>query len=664
MRVSYYRVGLAVLLILLVATILLWSDRHSRKNQVESPQSSRQFSLALLLHSSSPVVDEAKQGVLDGLAAAGFRDGETLAITSYNPEGDLATANLMAQKIVGSGYDLSISLSTLMLQVLANANQQGHIKHVFGSVTSPVSAGVGIKSLDSLDKPAYLTGIATPQPVADIFKMAKQINPSLKVVGVVWNPAEVNSEICTRMAREISSQLGITLLEAPIEQSKDVREAAVSLVARGAQAFWAGGDLTVNNAIESLITVAQSAHIPVFSNITSHAKRGGLFDLGANYHDVGFEAGRIAGEILSGADSAQIPVRNFVPRRIVVNLQTMTRLPAVWQIDDQIKSQAAEVIDIHGVSQVVASSMTTTAQAPSHHIWKLKRVMYIETPPAEDALRGFNDGFRDAGLVKDRDYQLVENSAQGDMALLPTLIDAANSDGTELLITLSTPTLQTAINKIKKIPLIFTLVSNPFIAGAGTDDNQHKPNVTGVYTLGPYAEMAALVARHFPHWHKVGTLFAPAEDNSVFSKQVFTAQMQAQGISVVALPVNSASEINDAALALASQQIDAIIQIPDNQSASGFMAIAQAAFRSRVPLLCFAEAGIKQGAALAYTLDYYQAGYDAALKTVAVMRGQSPADIPFNRPSKMHLIVNQENARLQGFSISDALLKQADRHYQ
>ena len=663
MKASYSRLSLAIVLIMSIAAILLWSDRHSRRGQQDTQTATLGPTVALLMHSSSPLLEEIRQGVIDGLAAAGYKSGESLSLQIYNPEGDMPTASLMAQKMVGGRLDLGITISTLMLQTLANANQQGHLRHVFGGVTAPQLAGVGIQSLETTDKPAHLTGIATPQPVAEIFRLARQINPQLKNVGVLWNPSEMNSEVCTRMARDAAHELGINLIEAPVEQTKDVREVALSLVSRGVDAFWAGGDLTVNNAIDSLIAVAQNAHIPVFSNITGHARLGGLFDLGANYHEVGMEIGRLSAEVLHGSDTATMPVHAFVPRKIIINLKTAHNLPPAWQFSPEITAQASEIIGTDGQPQISTPAAAPVTTPPPHRPWKLKRVVYVESPPAEEALHGMEDGFRAAGLEAGRDYQLSESSAQGDMAVLSALIDSVRHDGSELLITLSTPTLQAAVNKIKNIPLVFTLVSNPFIAGAGQDETHHLDNLTGVYTVGPYQQMAALVAEHFPNWHKVGTLFSPAEDNSVYSKELFTEKMRERGIEVIALPINAPGEISDAALALASKNIDAMIQIPDNQSSAGFAAIGQAAIRARKPLFSFAEAGVRQGAALAYTLDYYQSGYDAAFKVAAVMHGQSPASIPFSRPSKFQLLVNEGNARLQGFSLPAVLIQKAEKRY-
>jgi putative tryptophan/tyrosine transport system substrate-binding protein len=276
-------------------------------------------------------------------------------------------------------------------------------------------------------------------------------------------------------------------------------------------------------------------------------------------------------------------------------------------------------------------------------------------------MRGIEAGLKAAGLQPGRDFVLSDASAQGDMSVLSGLADAAGSDGTELLMTLSTPTLQTVMHKVKKLPIVFTFVANPFIAGAGKDDTHHLPNVTGVYTLAPFEEMVLLLRKYFPGIHRVGTLFTPGEDNSVHNKELFEKVAVRHGLSVSTLPVNSPSELPNAALAMANQPIDAWVQTLDNQMISGFTAIAQAATRARKPLFTFTESGVEQGAAVAYSMDHYQAGFDAALKAAEVMRGKSPGNIPFSRPTNVSLVVSEEHARALKLELPEELVSKADK---
>jgi ABC-type uncharacterized transport system substrate-binding protein len=409
-----------------------------------------------------------------------------------------------------------------------------------------------------------------------------------------------------------------------------------------------------------LIGVATRAGIPVFSNITGHTARGALLDLGASYFEVGSEAGRIAGDILAGNDAAQMPVRDFMPKRIVVNRAALAKLQGGWQLDDVVLAQAAEVIEADGSVKRAAAAATATPAALRARPWVVRMVLYLQTAPADEAAEGVHEGLQNAGLVEGRDYTLEIASAQGDLATLSSMLDRISSDGTELLITLSTPTLQQAIQKIKRIPVVFTFVANPLIAGAGTSDTDHLPNVTGVYTVGPYAETVEILARDFPSWKRLGTLFAPAEVNSVYNKDLFVAACREQGIAVETVAANSPGELADAALALAGRPIDAIVQISDNQTSAGFTAIARAGIRSGKPVVGFTGSSVEQGAAWALAVDFHQAGLDTATKVAAVMRGTPPAQIPFTAPSRKELVVSLPNAKAMGLTLPKSLIDAAD----
>lgn len=653
------RLGLPLLLIVAASAVLLWADRGNRHR--EAAAGGGMIPIAILEHSSNPLLEETREGVLAGLAERGFRPGDNLSLALFNAEGDLATGNLMAAKLAGGDYRLVVTLSTPMLQAVANANRGGRTTHVFAAVTSPVDAGVGIRSLDSLDKPAWLAGIGTAQPVAELLREMKRLRPGLARVGVVWNPAEVNSEVCTRRARDAAGELGIELLEAPIEGTKDVREAAESLVSRGVEAFWTGGDATVNNAVDALIEVATRAGVPVFSNITGHTKKGALLDLGASYFEVGAEAGRIAGDILAGNDAATMPVRDFMPKRIVVNRGVLAKLAGGWQLDEVVLAQAEEVIEADGSVRRAAAPPTATPAALRARPWTLRMVLYLQTAPADEAAEGVHEGLRNAGLEEGRDYTLQIASAQGDLATLSSMLDRITSDGTELLITLSTPTLQIAVQKVKRIPVVFTFVANPLLAGAGTTDTDHLPNITGVYTVGPYKETVEIIARDFPSWKRLGTLFAPAEVNSVYNKDLFVVACRERGIAVETVAANSPGELADAALALAGRPIDAIVQISDNQTSAGFTAVARAGIRAGKPVVGFTGSSVEQGAAWALAVDFHQAGLDTAAKVAAVMRGTSPAQIPFTAPSRKELVVSIPNSKAMGLTLPKSLLDAADK---
>jgi putative ABC transport system substrate-binding protein len=327
--------------------VLLWSDSGRR-----APAAGRPLRIAILQHVSSSVLDEGVAGMIDGLAAAGFRDGDRLTIVRYNANGDIATGNAIAREVTTGAFDLVLTSSTQSLQAVANANRAGRTRHVFGLVADPFSAGVGLDRAAPLRHPAYMVGQGVLLPVGDAFDLARQAFPGLRRVGVAWNPAESNSRVFTERARAACQTLGITLLEANVDGTAGVVDALHSLVARGADAIWVGGDNTMMSAIATVVATARAARIPVFTIAPGVPDRGTLFDVGLDFHALGEVHGQLAAEVLNGADPAAIPildVQDRVARRLVVNLRALDGLRAPWRIPDAVRARATTLVDASGV---------------------------------------------------------------------------------------------------------------------------------------------------------------------------------------------------------------------------------------------------------------------------------------------------------------------------
>jgi putative tryptophan/tyrosine transport system substrate-binding protein len=344
MKFVLRRLILGVLLIVAASAALLVSDLGRRALRAHSlPR------VGLLQHASTMLLDEGTRGTIDALAEHGFVDGKTIVIEQFNAHGDIAVGNSIAAEMVAARYDLLVTMSTLSLQAVANANRGGKTVQVFGLVADPAVAGVGISWADPLKHPANLVGYGSFLPVPDAFRIAREMFPELKRVGVAWNPAEANSRAFVEKAREYCQQIGIELLEANVENSNSVLESEESLVARGAEALWIGGDVTVSVAADSVVEVGKRARIPVFSITPGRPDRGTLFDYGADFYQIGRQTGALAAEILRGADPGKIPIRNEVPTYFVVNTTVLAPLRQGWRIPKSVLDRANTVVDEKGI---------------------------------------------------------------------------------------------------------------------------------------------------------------------------------------------------------------------------------------------------------------------------------------------------------------------------
>jgi len=208
--------------------------------------------------------------------------------------------------------------------------------------------GVGVSRENHAIHPPYMTGVGSIAPVEDIFRMAKQLLPSLRRVGLVWDPSEANSVVTTKLARAACASLGMTLVEANAENSTAVTEATASLLARNVQAIWISPDLIASHGLDLIVSKAKAARIPVFTSLPRSTTTGALFELGADYPAIGHVAGELAADVLDGRDTAKVPVENIMPVTLQVNRLVLTNLREKWQLPDDLIQRANVVVDETG----------------------------------------------------------------------------------------------------------------------------------------------------------------------------------------------------------------------------------------------------------------------------------------------------------------------------
>ena len=658
------RLALGVLLIAAASTILLLADREHRTAGPRAGSRKVQR-VALLQHTNNAVLDEGIRGTIDGLASRGFHDGTTIQIERFNAQGDMPTGVAIARQVTAGGYDLVVTSSTPSMQAVANNNREGKTRHVFTLVADPFASGVGLDRANPLKHPPYMVGQGILPPVDTVFALARRMHTGLERIGVAWNPSETNSLIFVERGRKVAAGMGLTLVEANADNTSVVGDAVNSLIARGAQAIWVGGDSTVIAGIDSVIAIAKRSGIPVFTILPGKPDRGTLFDAGPDFYQVGRQGGLLAADILEGADIAKIPVRDvldLVPAFLSINRTALKGLREPWQVPADALASASVVVDETGVHKKAAPAAASNQAADRRPLSKTWRVSLIElnrVAEVEEGELGVLEGLKDAALVEGRDYKYTVKNAQGDMATVSALIDAAAADS-DLLITFSTPTLQAAVQRVKRLPIVFNYISNPFVAGAGKNDQEHLPNVTGVYLTAAFDQMVPMIRSYLPKARVLGTVYAPAEVNMVYQKEMFEKEARAHGFEIKAVPANSTSEVADAALSLLSSHVDAICQIPGNLTVAAFPNIAQVAKRARMPVFAF-QSSQSTSAVLTLARDYSESGRQAAALAARVMRGENPATIPFGSVSSMRVIVNQAAARAAGLTTPPAVMAKANK---
>jgi putative ABC transport system substrate-binding protein len=326
-----------VSIIALAALALLLSDWRHRSPNAGLPR------VAVFQYNSNTNLDLGVRGLIDSLRDHGWVDGRSMEVRFFNPEGDVGTMNSTAQELVSGKYTHIITISTPCLQAVARANHDGKVKHIFGVVADPLAARVGINPANPYDHPKWMVGIGTFMPVGELLEMARRLNPRLRSVGLPWNSAEANSQSYTIAAREAARHLGLELLEGNVESSTVVGEVTDSLIARGAEAILMTGDNTVNIASDTVLAAARKARIPAIATAPSTVAHGALFAIGADYYQVGRQLGDLAARVLSGEDTATLPILYQIPKIFLINRRVLAQLRDTWVFPPDVLAQAKDV---------------------------------------------------------------------------------------------------------------------------------------------------------------------------------------------------------------------------------------------------------------------------------------------------------------------------------
>jgi len=296
-----------------------------------------------------------------------------------------------------------------------------------------------------------------------------------------------------------------------------------------------------------------------------------------------------------------------------------------------------------------------------HEVPVVGFLQITSNPTVDSAREGYVQALADAGFVDSKTVRIIVKDAQGDMSTAQLIARDFVNRRVDLIGTASTVALQAALNATSEIPIVFSFVANPYLAGAGEAADRHRPNVTGVFTTSPVDRALVLVTEIMPGVRRVGTLYDPGEAFSEMYLEMAQNAASDLGLEWVEIAVTSSTDIVPGVQALKSRGVEAILQIPGNLLDTGIDGEIKEAGGLGIPLFSVHTNHVESGALAAIGWDFWQAGYDAGQVAARVLRGENPADIPFQSVAKEKLYVNAEAARLFGITISPAALERADQ---
>jgi ABC-type uncharacterized transport system substrate-binding protein len=638
------KISNGILALLLIGGILLFSDRNNRKPREKTDPSitgssgiravkGRQYKIGLTYFGPDQSFDMVVKGLWQGLHDLGFVKDSNLTVISQHANGEMANLQPIHLNMDNQDVDLIVVTSTPGIMAAIAAVKKHPM--VFTMSYTPLEAGAGKSFTDHLPN---ITGVGSFPPIEKTLDFIRESIPGTERIGTLYNSSEANSYKVVNEAREYAEKIGIELVENTVINTSEVYHAASALCLRNIDALWVTGDNTALQAFDAIAKVCRDNKIPLFINDVDYVNRGAIAGIGIGWVQTGYHTASFVARVLNGEDPGKIPIENYVNEVIQVNA-----------------SMAAE----YGITfpeKYLAGEQKSLKE--NHYAFCLAH--YVDSPNSEDAEKGIRDELKKNGLEEGRDYTLKVFNAQGDISTLNSMADAIAGNTWDLIFSTSTPTIQAISKKITTTPVVFTNVGDPIRAGLGTSFENHTENLTGISTMSDFEGLIKMVIKSIPGIKTIGTIYTPGEINSVAYKEELEKTAKKNGLELIAVPANSATEVSDAALSISNRGIQAFTQISDNLTASCGASIIKVAYDTKIPYFAFIQKQVEQGAIASVSRDYYFAGVDAAILALEVLRGKSPNEIPYRYVTKSSVDWNPEAEKHFNIVIPDEYKKRSD----
>ena len=281
-----------------------------------------------------------------------------------------------------------------------------------------------------------------------------------------------------------------------------------------------------------------------------------------------------------------------------------------------------------------------------------------------DYLSAFREGPHKLGWTEGRNIQIDsrwgalddpearQRSAKELVALQP-----------DLILTQNTPPTASMLEQTRTIPVVFVIVADP--VGSGFVQSLARPgaNATGFTIMEPTiaGKWLELIKEIAPRVNRVAFLFNPATTpyRDIYLNP-FKAAATSLAMEAIAAPVHGSSELESVIAAQVREPNGSLIVMPDGFPNLYRAEIVSLAGRYRLPVVYPWRFFADIGGLLSYGSVQSDMFRTAATYVDRILKGEKPADLPVQAPTRYELAINLKTAKALGLTVPPTLIARAD----
>ena len=312
-----------------------------------------------------------------------------------------------------------------------------------------------------------------------------------------------------------------------------------------------------------------------------------------------------------------------------------------------------------------AATFPFVARAQEHD--RMRRIgvlmMYPENDP-QGQLRAtvFQRELEKAGWTVGRNLQINYHWGTGDADWVRSAIAQVLRQAPDVMLANGDAAVKAAEQSTRTVPVVFIASGDP--VGDGLVQSLAHPgsNVTGFAVMEPSlgAKLLGMLKQVAPHIARVAVLVNPDSLTHQRILALLVAAAPKFAVEVAATPVHEPAEI-EAAMTRWGRESDYGLIVPSDPSTNSHRGlIIERAARYRLPTIYALRSAAADGGLMSYGVDIPELFRQAAIYSDRILKGEKPADLPVQLPTKFELVINLKTAKALGFDVPPSLLATAD----